>query len=408
LRPDQTETPSVVARNAVGSARLALTIERSPVFLSDVPLKVAIVGCGKIADGHVQEIQKMPRLASLVAVADLEGLMAEQLAVRYGVPRFYDDIERLLAAEAPDVVHITTPPASHAALVGRAVEAGTHVYVEKPLAPSADETRRILEAVRRAGKKLTIGYSYTFDAPGLRLRELLLRGALGEVVHVDTVYGYDLQSAFGRAVLADGDHWVHRLPGKLLHNNLDHLLCRLPELLPDARPDDAAHADPLGDTRIAATGWRRHGARFGDARDAMLDELRVTFFAGGVSAHAMFSSHGKPVEHTTRVVGTRATAVADHVARTLVLEPRSALPGVFGRLAPAFDRAAQHAREGAKNLAAFARNDLHYFGPMSTLLRRFYASIVDGGPPPIPYRDIVRVAAWMDEILGQVGPEVRA
>jgi predicted dehydrogenase len=373
-----------------------------------MPLSVAIIGCGKIADGHVEEIQKMPDVARVVAVADTERLMAEQLAVRYGIPRFHDDVDRLFSVERTDVVHITTPPASHAALVARALEAGAHVYVEKPLAPSLAEARRIVEQVRRAGKKITVGYSYLFDRPGLLLRDLVARGALGDLVHVDTVYGYDLASPFGRAMLADGEHWIHRLPGRLLQNNIDHLLYRLPAFLPDHRPDDAVLADPLGDVQISATGWRRSPARFGDARDRMHDELRVTLLASGVSAHALFSSHGKPVGHTTRVVGTRDTAFADHAARTLVLEPRSALPGPFGRLAPPVQRALQHLRESATNLGAFARNDFHYFGPMRALFERFYASIREDGPPPIALRDMLRVAAWIDEIIRQVGPETRA
>jgi predicted dehydrogenase len=289
-------------------------------------------------------------------------------------------------------------------LATQAIEAGCHVYVEKPVAPTLADARRLVSAALRAGRKLTVGYSYTFDPPGLALRDLVRSGALGDVIHVDAVYGYDLASPFGKAILADGDHWVHRLPGKLLQNNIDHLLCRLPELLPDPRPDDEALVDPIGATRIAAAAWRRHGARFGDARDHMLDELRVTFLSSGVSAHATFSSHAKPVGHATRVAGTKNTAFVDHVARTLVLEPRSALPGVFGRLAPPFHHAARHLRAGAENLARFARNDFHYFTALGTLLARFYASIAEDRPPPIAYRDVLRVSAWMDEIFRQVQP----
>ena len=76
-------------------------------------LRVAIVGCGKIADGHAQEIQKLTDQARLVAVCDREMLLAEQLARRYGIPGQYDDFTRLLEREKPDVVHIATPPQSH-------------------------------------------------------------------------------------------------------------------------------------------------------------------------------------------------------------------------------------------------------------------------------------------------------
>src|SRR6478752_6669241 len=86
-------------------------------------LKVAIVGCGKIADGQFEEIAKMPDLARVVAVCDREGLMAEQMSMRYGIPAFYDDFARLLRVERPDVVHITTPPSSHLPLARMEVRA---------------------------------------------------------------------------------------------------------------------------------------------------------------------------------------------------------------------------------------------------------------------------------------------
>ena len=76
---------------------------------SNQKLKIGLVGCGKIADAHAGEIQKIAA-AELVAVCDLERLMAEQLAVRFDIPRYYDDFATLLAEEKPDVVHITVAP----------------------------------------------------------------------------------------------------------------------------------------------------------------------------------------------------------------------------------------------------------------------------------------------------------
>src|SRR5687768_7644952 len=119
-------------------------------------LKVALVGCGKIADGHVEEIQKMPAKASVVAVCDLERLMAEQLAARYGIPAYYDDLEQMLERERPDVVHITTPPASHLPLAIRCIDAGCHVFVEKPIAPTHPEAVQIIDHARARNSKLTI------------------------------------------------------------------------------------------------------------------------------------------------------------------------------------------------------------------------------------------------------------
>jgi predicted dehydrogenase len=365
-------------------------------------LKVAIVGCGKIADGHIEEIQKMPGTAEVVAVADLELLMAEQVAVRYGVPAFYDDLDRLLEREKPDVVHITTPPGSHLPLAQKAIDAGAHVYVEKPLTLSYADSRRLIEYAERAGKRLTIGYSYLFDPPALAMRDLMARGVLGDAVHVESFYGYNLGGPFGAAMMGDAAHWVHRLPGKLVHNNLDHILYKIPEFLPDDRPEEAFRADPLGPLRVTASGYVRRATRYGDARDDLVDEMRVVVLGGPVSVYGTFSSHIKPTGHFARVYGTKNTLHVDYVMRTVTLDAQTKLPSAIGRLAPAFDQGVQYLREGGKNLMRFARNDFHYFSGMNRLFAMFYESIQSGGPPPIPYRDILRISAMMDEIWRQV------
>lgn len=367
-----------------------------------MPLKIAIVGCGKIADGHIEEIQKMPATAKVVAVADLELLMAEQIAVRYGIPAHYDDLDRLLDHEKPDVVHITTPPGSHLPLATKAIDAGAHVYVEKPLTLTYADSRRLVEHAARAGKKLTIGYSYLFDPPALGMRELVQEGVLGDPVHVESFYGYNLAGPFGSAIMGDAGHWVHRLPGKLVHNNVDHILYKIPEFLPDDRPDEAFFADPLGPLRVSASGYVRRKTRYGDARDELVDELRLVILGGPVSVYGTFSSHIKPTGHFARVYGTKNTLHVDYVMRTVTLDAQSKLPSAIGRLAPAFDQGLQFLREGGKNLGRFARSDFHYFSGMNRLFAMFYESIVTGGPPPIPYRDILRIAAIMDEIWRQV------
>jgi predicted dehydrogenase len=365
-------------------------------------LKIAIVGCGKIADGHIEEIQKMPRAAKVVAVADLELIMAEQIAVRYGVPAFYDDLDKLLAREKPDVVHITTPPGSHLPLARKAIDAGANVYVEKPLTPNLADSRALIDYANRAKKKLTIGYSYLFDPPALAMRDLIARGVLGDPVHVESFYGYNLAGPFGSAIMGDAGHWVHRLPGKLIHNNLDHILYKIPEFLPDDRSDEAFSQNPLGDLKIQATGYVRRKQRYGDARDELADELRLTITGGPVSVYGTFSSHIKPTGHFARVYGTKNTLHVDYVMRSVTLDAQTKLPSAIGRLVPAFDQGMQFLREGGKNLMRFAKSDFHYFSGMNRLFAMFYESITGGGPLPIPYRDILRIAAIMDEIWKQV------
>ncbi len=355
-------------------------------------LKVAIVGCGQIADGHVEQIQKLA-VARVAAVCDREPLMAEQLASRYGIPRFYADFDELLARERPDVVHITTPPQSHKALALRAMDCGCHVYVEKPFAPTAADARAIVEHAERLGRKITIGYTYAYDPPALDLMEAVAKGLVGEPLHVESFYGYDLRGSYGTAIFGKPGHWVHDLPGALLRNNIDHLLNKITPFMPDERP------------AIQAMGWVQRQRRYGDRRDAAHDELRVVLRGEKVSAYATFSAHVRPAAHFVRVYGTKNTVHADFVGRTVTLVRGSRLPGAIGRMAIGFAQALEHLRAATRNAVRFARSEFQFFAGLERLMALYYQSILQGSPPPIPHRDILRIAEWADEIVGQVaGP----
>ena len=81
-------------------------------FLASRNLRVALIGCGKIADQHLHSIHRIAN-CEVVAVCDRELLMAKQLAERFGIPESFSAVEEMLGLAKPDVVHITTPPQSH-------------------------------------------------------------------------------------------------------------------------------------------------------------------------------------------------------------------------------------------------------------------------------------------------------
>lgn len=338
----------------------------------------------------------MPERAQVVAVCDREPLMAEQLASRYGVSAYYDDIERMLAAERPDVVHISTPPGSHLPLARAAFQAGCHVLVEKPLALDSGDAAALVAEAERLGKKLTIGYTYLFDPVALQMRELLAGGAVGDVVHVESWFGYNLAGPFGTALLSDSSHWVHSLPGKLFHNNIDHLLNKLIDFIEDDQPE------------IQARAWRQRSQTFGDSRDDMADELRINVYGKRVSAYCTFTSHVKPAAHFVRVYGSKGIMHVDYVSRTVTLDHGCALPSAIGRLAPAFGQALQYLKQGSRNAAAFARADFHFFSGLNRLMAMFYDSITGGGPLPISVRDMLRISRWMDQIFASIAKGARS
>ena len=347
-------------------------------------LKIALVGCGKAADLHVSEIGKLLSV-QLVAVCDSEPLMAEQLAVRYGIAKPYSDFDAMLSAERPDVVHITTPPNSHLSLAIQALDAGCHVMVEKPLALDAAQAGQLLAHATKCERKLTVGYTYYFDPIVQKLRSFVQEGVMGEAVHLESFFGYNLKGPFGTPIFADSEHWVHKLPGGLLQNVLDHLLNKIIEFVPDENPS------------VSVRSWQ--GSRDLPHIDyELLDELRVMVAGEKVSANAVFSSHARPVRHALVFHGTRNTAHLDFISGTITLQPNSSLPGVLGRLANPFQQSWQHFRQGGKNIWRFARSDYQSFAGFQALIAAFYQSILQDTPPPIAYREILRVSTLMDEV----------
>ena len=344
-------------------------------------LRVAIVGCGQIADAHLQEVRKLPA-AQVVAVCDRYPDLARQAAERFGVPGVFDDVGKMLAESRPDVVHVTTPPHSHAPLARQALAAGTHVYVEKPFTVDAAEADAVFEAARAAGRLVCAGHDQLFDPSWLELRRRFRDGELGQAVHVDSIFGYDLSGSFGRVMFSDPGHWLHQLPGGLFHNNISHAVYKITDFLPDERP------------RVWAT-W------FGDPDrpSGPPTELRVMLQGAEVSATILFSSRARPVQKLARVYGTKQCVEADLDARVIRRYRPVGAPGPFAKIAAPLSDLSEATRSAARNAWRFLRSDLHYFAGMNELFRQFYRAIRDGGESPTPERDVRRVTAIMDAIF---------
>lgn len=357
-------------------------------------MKIAIVGCGQIADAHIQEARKIEGV-EVAAVCDSNVHMAEQAARRLAVPAAYTDLALMLSEQRPEIVHITTPPATHLAIAKLSIERGAHVYVEKPLALDMRETDELLEFAAGRQKLVCVGHNYAFDAAALRVREMVRAGSIGEVVHVDAMMGYDLAGAFGGVIMGDAQHWVHALPGGLPQNNISHPLSLVVPFLGDTAPT------------VTAVGRRLRQQRFGDRRDAWFDEIRVLLHAGTVSASVTFSCRMRPVQMALAVYGTKQHVLANLESRTLRTVTAASAPGPFRRLQLARRDAVQSRSEFRGRLWDFLHARLQYFEGMTELLRQFYSATRGAGPEPIPMSQ-ARLVSWLiDEILARCKAEER-
>jgi predicted dehydrogenase len=354
-------------------------------------LKVAIIGCGKIADDHLQQIRRIPG-CNVVGACDLELLMARQLCDRFQIKQPFDDVAEMLGSCSPNVVHITTPPLSHFALATQCLEAGCHVYIEKPFALNESETQNILSIAEGKGREVTVGHDLQFSPVARRMRELVRKGYLGsEPVHLESYYCYDLTDpSYAKTLLSDSNHWVRKLPGKLLHNIISHGIARIAEYFPTDSPHVMAHGfvSPL----LKSLGERE-----------IVDELRVTISdANRTTAYFTFSSQMRPSLNLFRIFGSRNGLELDQDHETLLKLRGEPFKSYVEKFLPPLNLAAQQLGNVGTNLRKFLRNDFHMKSGMKYLIESFYHSIIHDGPPPIPYREIRLTSRIMDAIFDQL------
>ena len=148
-------------------------------------LRVGIIGCGGIANNkHLPSLKALNRV-DIVAFCDLVEERARKAAAEYGTPdaKVYTDYKDLLKDGTIDVCYVLTPNRSHADISIDALHAGKHVMCEKPMAKTAADARRMVEAAKETGKKLTIGYQHRQKPASKYVKSVIDRGDLGEIYY---------------------------------------------------------------------------------------------------------------------------------------------------------------------------------------------------------------------------------
>lgn len=354
-------------------------------------LKVAILGCGKIADAHAAQIQGIKH-CEIVGVCDREPLMARQLYERFPVKAYFTELSDLISHAQPDIVHITTPPHSHYELAKFCLERGCHVYVEKPFTLNLDQAKRLIDLANHTGLKLTVGHNDQFTHVARRMRDLVDSGYLGlPPVHMESYFSYDLSDpSYARALLFDQGHWVRTLPGKLLHNIISHGVARIAEFLTTDTPLVIAHGfvspllKGLGETEI-------------------VDELRVIISdQERTTAYFTFSSQIKPSLREFRIYGSKNGIILDQDHETLLRLRGAKFKSYANQFVPPVLFAKQYLGNLLTNVKTFLASDFHVDSGMRYLIESLYRSITEDTPVPIPYRQILLTARIMDDIFEQL------
>ena len=152
-------------------------------------VRVGVIGCGGIANGkHLPALHSLKNV-DIVAFCDVIPERAEKAAKKFGTPDALvcTDYKELLADKSIDVVHVLTPNRSHSFITVDALEAGKHVMCEKPMAINSAEAKKMIDAAKRTGKKLTIGYQNRQRPDSLFMKKEALDGTFGEIYYAKAI-----------------------------------------------------------------------------------------------------------------------------------------------------------------------------------------------------------------------------
>jgi predicted dehydrogenase len=272
------------------------------------------------------------------------------------------------------------------------LEKGAHVYVEKPFSVYAEQAQELVELAGKKGLKLTVGHNEQFSHAARRMRTLVREGYLGGApVHMESYHCYSLSDpSYARALLGDRQHWVRRLPGKLLQNIISHGIARVAEFLTTSEPQVIAH----GFTSPLLKQINEH---------EIVDELRVIISEEErITAYFTFSTQMKPSLHEFRVYGPKNGLILDQDHEMVIKMRGPKFKSYADKFIPPVVLAKQCVENLARNARLFLKRDFHLDSGMEYLIRSFYRSILENAPVPIPYREILLTARIMDSIFARL------
>jgi 2-alkyl-3-oxoalkanoate reductase len=345
-------------------------------------LRVGIVGCGGIAAaqwGHIPALKKISNV-KLAAVCDVNESLAKKVSENFHIDRYYGDISEMLKRGKLDIVHICTPPKTHAALSITAMKSGCNVLVEKPMSVSTEECDEMIRASKENGMKLCVVHNNIFTPMIMRAKSIVNEGVIGDLTGIDYRDAWPKDSAG----FINKDHWHHKLPCGVFGEMLPHPIYVEMAFLGKLEPV-SVYAK-----KLSSYEW------------VIVDELRIILEGergiGTITASCNWPKGGKD-EATVDMFGTKSNLHAD--LQTAVLTKYGA--GGGSRTARVLDNLRQDYQQ-LTCISSAAFNSMlgrHRTGHHN-LIERFAEAVRNDTAPPVSGeegREVVRVLEKIDALM---------
>jgi predicted dehydrogenase/nucleoside-diphosphate-sugar epimerase len=321
-----------------------------------------------MARHHAHALGRCRREVQLVGVADPDTGSREGFLAEFPEATGFSSHRELLDAVTVDAVHVCTPPATHVDVAIDALEAGCHVYVEKPFAETGRDARRVIEAAAQLGLCVCPGHQLLFERPSRETEALM--PALGDLVHVESFFSFRPVKirAGGRVGLSTDQQLLDILPHPV------YVLLRFLEL-----------------------GWPRGEVRLSALEVGPAGTVHALVRRGQLAGSLVVTLEGRPVDSHLRVVGDNGTVVADYVRGTTI---RAVGPGASG-----IDKALEPYRQArqllGKTTRALTRRVVGRGGSYPGLVEifdAFHAWLQTEAEPPVSHDNILQTVEICEEV----------
>lgn len=350
-------------------------------------MKVGIVGCGTIAAFHLPHIIQYKGVET-VSIADLDRQKAEAIAEQFQINHIYQDFDALLREQKPDVVHILTPPSSHAKLAIQAMEAGSNVLVEKPMALSVEEADAMIASAHKNAVKLCVDHNFLFDPNVLKAWELVSSGKAGKILHVDTCYSFDVNRIPGFDPNSQNS-WHLNLPGGILLDSVAHPLSIMLRFL----------NKPLNVWAVKKSN--------GALPNHLPDELRVMVDADGATGFLSVSLGARPDCFTINIYATEMSIHVNVSNMTTVIRKNRRIPKKVFRSLDNIDQSMQLVLGTFSSALKILTGQIQPPGDIGPVITGFYQSLENNSALPVPGEEGRAVIQLMNEIWKQVNSPIQ-
>ncbi len=347
-------------------------------------MRVALIGSGVGASLHAAAIRAC-RDAEIVGVAGLDAQLLESFCDRYGVAGRFRDYRQMIEAVRPRVVHVVTPPRTHAAIVRDVLEAGCAVLVDKPMCMTVREADEMIETARRHGQPLCVMHNHRFDPPVLEA-ERLMRSVPGNEPFLVRVTYFRERFRLEEEGNLDPGHWLHDLPlGVYGEHGAPHVVYLLLHWL----------------KTVTDVAIREQRVRHGTEREIRLwNATLASDERMGVMALGDNTDQGQFV---VELFTPKMVIRLNMLDLTTTIYRERELGVVARRMGASVEESLRRLASTAGNLLRIATGRLRRRPGHRRLVRAFYDSIRDGTPPPVPAeegRETVRILCRLEQLLG--------